>query len=218
MALGIFLGWILSLVSTLVTFYFVKSNKKAEFCNGLKSEIIELRYILAVTRLIVGERLGRIDVELLKWLKGHLQSYVGAENSENIENYVSQLLETSDENLETYVKTLIEQGSDSFVVPTIASPFIAGSYPLVSTLSAKLQFYIFSSHRKIVGINEKFKRMEYWDGETFKYGDDKANYNRAVNNSKLSAESAFFDLKIAADHLEQAEEHLSSSKVFLGVS
>lgn len=216
MSVDVFWGWLLGVLSSLVPYYLTRAWDKSDFCVGLKSEVVELRYLVVSIAFTVAQKKGRLDTDFFSWYREHVQSYIQVYSEERIPESIRNLINLPEKDYVVLLQALNNPGA--FVVPPIMSPFIERSYSSISRLSSELQFRLFSVHRRIVGINQKFKRMEHWDGETFSYEGNTANYNRAVENSDQSSESAFKDLKLVAEDLRIVEKKLSSWRMLSGTA
>ena len=92
-------GWLLGLLSSVITAYFNDCRKSKKTKTVIRNELIELQHRLVLVAYLFNLDHGEIDHEFLRWIKNHLSSYEGINKYEDIEKSVDYLLEKPENDL-----------------------------------------------------------------------------------------------------------------------
>ena len=98
----IVLGWLLGVLSPLITRHVERKRRRKEIGEGLRAEISNLRVRLAMTCFLVTLRYGDCDRAFLTWLKPLLERYEGAHPAQAIVDTLEKVLAFPDQEIASY--------------------------------------------------------------------------------------------------------------------
>ena len=99
----ILFGWLLGLLSSVITAYVNDRRKSNKIKTGIRNELIELQHRLVLVVYFFNLDHGEINHEFLRWIKNHLSSYKGINKDEITEKSVDCLLEKPENILQGFV-------------------------------------------------------------------------------------------------------------------
>ena len=95
----ILFGWLLGILSGVITAYIDDRRKFKKTKTVIRNELIELQYRLVLVVYLFNLDHGEINHELLRWIKNHLSSYDGINRIDEVERSVDHLLEKPENDL-----------------------------------------------------------------------------------------------------------------------
>lgn len=215
---GIFTGWILGIASTIVSSTWTNARHKRQICEGLRVESQEVGVQLASVCFMVSKKIGRFDIELLKWLQQHSCKYQGHAPNKSLQDILNQFVNLPQSQIITLINEInSSSAAGTITIPKVEMPFIGNNLSLLNSVSPKLQRSILTALKYIRIVNDKIDHIDYWDKYTFTEPSC-ANYTSAVTNSVQCKEALLEAARRAADSLLEADGHLSNLQIFLGKS
>ncbi len=164
--IGIFFGWVLGIISILITELFRNKIKGKETAKSVKVELLHLRFKMALAAYTMNSRLGVLSKEFLLWMNPIIQSYNGPEAVKGFREAFNDLTKMDDNAIKIYS----ESGKNDQIMTAIkrhSLPFFESRVASLSLLSESLQLYLFEIKSRLELINQDVDRYWYYFEKTF---------------------------------------------------
>lgn len=193
----VLLGWLLGVLSPLITRHSERARRKTEIGNGLRAELAELRIRLAMASYLITLRHGQFDRSYLTWLRPFFEAYRGSHPAQKTLDVISSMLEYSDEQLANVSQLGKAEGDRSLSLKKYRLPYLEANLGNLDLFSERTKLLALEAAGQVDIVNEEIERTRFYYALTFDSGLSSTNHERAVASvvdSSLNVESTSRDL------------------------
>ena len=164
------LGWILGLLSALISPILVDKIKKhfnkKEFKAGIFAELKELKYRLAVNVFQIISKYGTLDKDLLNWLRPLVEESKGTYSKDSLDA-IEKLLKFNDEHFKTLNEYAKLHALSAISLKKYHLPFLDSKIGELSLFDMEFQNKIFEIRAQISFLNENIEQSQFFYEKTF---------------------------------------------------
>jgi hypothetical protein len=160
-------GWFLGLIGPIILDHFRSRRRTQEIRAGLRVEMEDLQYRLAIASFLLVQRHGAITREFISWLKPVLDSYSGAEPSGGIRQWVDKLVVANDHELKeigNHARAKEDMGSNLML---FQAGFLESHLAEISRLSISCQRKIHEFRNQLEILNQQISGANKYLEMTF---------------------------------------------------
>jgi hypothetical protein len=197
--LYIFIGWLLGLFSPLIVDEFRKKREIKDIKLGIKTELDELRFGLAVDVYIIESDYGKIDRDILLWLRHIFKEYDGMNDRKSLLEGIELALSQSQDTISILDKLLKKTTHKTITLKKFSLPFLDSRINSLSWFNPITQRHLLEIKTRIGFINDEIESTKYYLGLTFQKDISPENYKIAIDNEKVCHKAISKQAKLTAD-------------------
>lgn len=163
----IILGWLLGLLAPLITNKISNLKNKSAIKGGIVTELNEIRYKLVCAVIILEQRFGIFNKELLEWAYPIVEDYKGFYIQLNVSKYIKELQKLTGDQLSQYIQSRKIDVSDSLSLKKHYTPFIDSKLQYLTLFSESSQSYILEVKTQLALLNEEVDQYRFYYQKTF---------------------------------------------------
>jgi len=163
---SVFLGWLLGITSTVVVERIRSRKLRKALKVMLRSELTELRYMMAFLVLSLNILLGEFDDKIRQWVKPIVLSYDGPNKAEGLKIVLEKTANTDDRIFREYARLQQTQGKGKSL-KKYYMPFFESQMQNLPLLDFKLQTGLHDVHTTLSCINQSIEEYRWYFEKTF---------------------------------------------------
>ena len=180
--LSLVAGWILGLLSSIITDKRKRRSQKKEVKRGILTELQETQIILIFTCDMLTQRFGGYDRNFLTWILPYFRKFGESDSSSQYDNnikFVNDTLALTDEEIKTQVeelrrRNLQQEGSKSgLTLKTMLLPYADSKISSLPLFKEDFQRQVLSIKRDTNAMNEDIELAWWYFKKTFESLSDK---------------------------------------------
>ncbi|NTW29608.1 MAG: hypothetical protein HGA39_09660 [Coriobacteriia bacterium] len=209
---GIVVGWILGLATTLASDWVRGRRRVAAVRRSVIQELNEVAYRLTFVVFNLESRRGRLDRDLVHWLRTAIMRYQGPNQQEALPEGLSSLLEVSDEEFVTVSQLLASPTKTTFIQPEEASYSVAALTQAheYDRAFATQVLDVLSSLRM---YNETRQNVLQYQLMTFDSGLSEGNHSRVIENENSAIDALSRRARQIVDKVMMIEEQFEARSI-----
>lgn len=173
------LGWLLGILSPLITRYMERTRRKKEIGEGLRAELSELRVRLAIACFLVTLRYDEFDRAFLTWLKPLLERYEGSHPAQTIVDTLEKVLVFPDHEIASFAALDRAKTDKSLSLKKYRLPYLEANLGNLDLFSERTKLLLMETAAQTETINEEIEQIRFYYGLTFDSGLSEENHKRA---------------------------------------
>lgn len=202
----ILLGWLLGVLSPLITRHGERNRRKKEIGEGLRAELSEFRVRLAGMAFLVTLRFGTFDRAFIKWLLPLFQSYRGAHPTKEFRDTLEKLSGHSDAEIQTFAVMGKANEDRALSLKRFVLPYLEANMGNLDLFSERAKLLALEVSAQVAAINEETEQVRFYYGLTFDSSLTTRNHeivNASIASSSLNVCRTGREVLAKLDELER---------------
>lgn len=209
--LSLIAGWVLGILSSIITDTRKKRSQKKEIKRGILAELRETQIILVSNCYLLNHRFGIFDRDFLTWILPYYQKFRRIDSSNNYQSvidFINETLKLNDEQIAELIYGLRQReiqkkgGKSGLTLKKVFIPYADSKLGFLSLFEESFQRKILSIRRDIHFINEDIELAWYYFKKTFESLSDR-NYKLIDENLNTTYLDVAGKTKRLTDKIEE---------------
>lgn len=200
-------GWLLGLLAPVIVDAIKNSREVTNTYAAIKSELNEVAYRMVLASYYAAMHLGKVDHELLKWVRDSLVLYQGKEPTENIAKSVEKELSLTPELLAAFNAANAAKGLKALVLVKFAVPFVDARVTAFHSMASTVQIQLLSIRADVRLLDDLVDQSRTYFHLTFGRLEG-TNYTIVVENLRGVYCQYMKRCRIAADRIHNLQSVL----------
>ncbi|MFQ5787517.1 MAG: hypothetical protein ACE5H1_06000 [Thermodesulfobacteriota bacterium] len=209
--LSIVVGWVLGILSSIITDRRQKRSQKKEVKRGILAELKETQIVVVSNCYSLTYRFGTFDRDFLTWILPYYNKFkkIDATNKyDELIRFVDETLKLSDDQIATLINDIRQReqqemnSKTGLTLKKIETPYLDSKLGFLSLLSESFQRQVLGIRREIGFVNEDIELAWYYFKRTFDAISD-TNYQLVDANLQRTYLDLVGKTQRLADKIEQ---------------
>jgi hypothetical protein len=173
---GIFLGWVLGLLSPLIVDAIRKHCRQREVQQGIFTELRHLRLRMALAAYAVESHLGTIDRALLKWMISTLENYRGETEPDRLLVHMRKCVALGDDQLLAVLANKKAQPGSGLDMAKYRVPYLDSRMGQLEIFDEQTRAAMLDVRAQLDFFNEEIDEARLYHKMTFEFSASDTNY------------------------------------------
>jgi len=166
--IGTFLGWLLGLLSPVISSFISRSYQKSEIKTGIYNELNEVKLRMVMVVNVLSPCFTPLCREHLMWSQPHLEEYDRLYPGSNLAERNKKFLELNDDQINTIAaKEISEERERRHHIKAYSLPFLESHTGSLAIFDAEFQRRLIEIRTQISFLNEEISQSRFYFEKTF---------------------------------------------------